>query len=46
MLLQIARGLSNAQIATELWIEEGTVKTHVVRILAKPRQFLVTAPAA
>lgn len=35
VLLQVARGLSNAEIARALWIEEGTVKTHVARILAK-----------
>ncbi|MFB9904561.1 response regulator [Allokutzneria oryzae] len=35
VLLQLARGLSNAEIARELWIEEGTVKTHVVRVLSK-----------
>jgi DNA-binding NarL/FixJ family response regulator len=35
VLQQIARGLSNAEIAGALYITEGTVKTHVARILMK-----------
>ncbi|XVS65586.1 response regulator transcription factor [Actinosynnema sp. CA-299493] len=35
VLAQVVRGLSNAEIAAELTIEEGTVKTHVARILTK-----------
>jgi DNA-binding NarL/FixJ family response regulator len=35
VLRAIARGLSNAEIAGELYLGEATVKTHVTRILAK-----------
>jgi DNA-binding NarL/FixJ family response regulator len=35
VLRLIARGLSNAELATELTLSEATVKTHVARILTK-----------
>jgi DNA-binding NarL/FixJ family response regulator len=35
VLIEIARGLSNQQIAEKLYVGEATIKTHIGRILAK-----------
>ena len=35
VLRQLGKGLSNQELASELWISESTVKSHVTRIFAK-----------
>ena len=35
ILVLLAQGLSNAEISNQLWITEGTVKTHLYRVFTK-----------
>jgi DNA-binding CsgD family transcriptional regulator len=35
VLRQVATGKSNAELATELYLSEGTVKTHISHILTR-----------
>jgi DNA-binding NarL/FixJ family response regulator len=35
MVEAVTRGLSNKQIAAELWVTEGTVKFHLTNVFAK-----------
>jgi RNA polymerase sigma factor (sigma-70 family) len=35
VLIMLARGMSNAELAGELFVSEGTIKTHVSNLLAK-----------
>ena len=37
MLVEIAKGATNQEIAGTLYMAEGTVKTHIGRLLAKLR---------
>lgn len=36
VLVAVARGMSNAEVGSSLYMQEGTVKAHVSRILGKP----------